>query len=188
MFFRGDGMVQSAFDLLSEADALVTYNGNGYDIPHLNREFSLAHLGEPEPYASIDLYRTVRSRFRHASNKLDWVAQQYGLGRKTPHTGMQLWIDCMRDDEKAWRLMEKYNRQDVVITEKLHDELLGWIRPYPSVPLRDGTESGCPNCGSFSRQHRGYAYTPTRKYVQYRCNECGRWYRGANSITSTEAR
>src|SRR5690349_14141247 len=39
-----DGMVQAAYELLSQADAVVTYNGKKFDMPHLNREFILSGL------------------------------------------------------------------------------------------------------------------------------------------------
>jgi len=186
--FRGEGMIKALHEHLDEADAVVHYNGKSYDTKHAQREFVEAGLGKPSPYAQIDLLQIVRRNFKFPSNKLDYVAGQLLGQRKLQHEGHTLWVKCMAGDEAAWRKMIRYCEQDVRITERLYDHLLGWIEPHPSVPLRDGTESGCPNCGGFSRQHRGYAYTPTRKYVQYRCNNCGRWYRSAHSITATDAR
>ncbi len=112
--------------LMSEADAVCTYNGNKFDIPVLNREFVLNGLA-PINVPSIDLYRVVRSRFRFASNKLDFVSQQLGLGSKMKHKGMQMWRDCM-DGKKAAKLeMMKYNRQDVVLLEALFTKLEPWM-------------------------------------------------------------
>lgn len=182
-----DYMVQF-WKLLDEADAVVTYNGNSFDIKHVQRHFVEHGMGKPSPYAKIDLLAVVRKNFRFTSNKLDHVCEKLIGKKKTPHTGFQLWLDCIAGDEKAWNLMNKYCRNDVVITEKLYTKLLGWIDPHPSVPLRDGKTEGCPNCGGFSRQQRGYACTATRRYLQYRCNGCGRWYRGAQMVASTDAR
>ncbi len=109
-------MLQAAHDLLSEADVVVGYNSKRFDMIHLNKEFVLANMEPPAPYAQVDLLNVVRRQFRFTSNKLDHVAQQLGLGSKTAHTGFQLWVDCMAGKQKAWNLMRKYNKQDVVIT------------------------------------------------------------------------
>ena len=37
-------MVTNTHNLITEADAVVTYNGSAFDIPHLNREFLLANF------------------------------------------------------------------------------------------------------------------------------------------------
>lgn len=186
--WRDATYMEQLWKLLDEADAVVHYNGDSFDIKHVQRHFIEHGQGKPSPYASIDLLKAVRKNFRFTSNKLDAVAEKLIGRKKTSHTGFQLWVDCLAGDEKAWNLMNRYCRNDVVITEKLYDKLLPWISNHPSIPLRDGTEAGCPNCGSFSRQQRGYAYTAVSKYLQYRCNGCGRWYRGANLIARTEAR
>jgi uncharacterized protein len=170
-------MVHAAHRLLNEADAVITYNGDGFDIPHLNREFLELGLTPPSPYASIDLLKTVRKQFRNASNKLDWIVQHLGIGAKTSHTGFQLWLDCMRGDAKAWELMKRYNMQDVRVTGKLYKRILPWITAHPNVSLRDGHTSGCPNCGSFKAIKDGHAYTAMGKFPKYQCKECGKYYR-----------
>jgi len=173
-----EAMVQAAYELLNEADAVITYNGDGFDIPHLNREFLEAGLTPPSPYASIDLLKTVRKQFRSASNKLDWIVQKLGLGRKTPHTGYQLWVDCLKGDPKAWALMKRYNKQDVVVTEKLYKRILPWITSHPNVGLRNGHTSACGNCGSFKAVKDGRAYTAMGVFQKLQCKNCGKYRRG----------
>jgi uncharacterized protein YprB with RNaseH-like and TPR domain len=53
-------MIRAAHRLLSEADAVVTYNGDKFDLPKLRGEFLLANLLPPPPLTSIDIYKTVR--------------------------------------------------------------------------------------------------------------------------------
>lgn len=183
-----DSMLKHAHQMLSDADAVVHYNGTSFDVPHLHREFALAGMPPPAPFAQIDLLRAVRKNFRFTSNKLDHVASQFGLGNKVAHEGFGLWVKTMAGEDAAWRRFRKYCKGDVVLTEQLYDRLLPWIAPHPSVPLHDGVEDGCPNCGSASRQQRGYAYTAVSRYVRYSCNACGRWYRGRNCVARTSAR
>lgn len=179
-FVSGHGMLQTAHDLLSEADAVVTWNGDQFDLKHFNREFIEHGMGIPAPFVSIDLLKTVRKQFKFPSNKLDYVASRLLGQKKTSHTGHQLWIDCMAGDERAWRLMERYNKQDVRITERLYDVLLPWIPNHPHVPLHDGYADleCCPSCGSSKYQRRGFAYTSVSKYPRFSCLSCGRWFKG----------
>jgi len=67
-------MLKRIHKLLGESDAVIHYNGTKFDIPTLNKEFLLHGIEPPAPYQQIDLLRTARSKFRFASNKLDYVA------------------------------------------------------------------------------------------------------------------
>jgi DNA polymerase elongation subunit (family B) len=183
-------MVQAAWDLINEADAVITYNGRSFDVPHLNREFILAGLTPPSPHKDIDLYLVARKAFKFASNKLDWVAQCLGLGGKVQHAGFQLWIDCMNDDPKAWRQMKKYNIGDILLTEKLYFKLLPWIPSHPAVGLydADGAAVSCPNCGSDKLEKRGFAYTTVSTFQRFVCKKCGKWSRATKRLDSVETR
>lgn len=174
-------MLQRIHDLISEADAVVHYNGSRFDIPILNKEFLLHHLAPPAPYKQIDLLRVVRKEFRFPSNKLDYVAQRLGLGKKTPHEGYQLWVKCMNKDPAAWKVMEKYNKQDVLLLEKVYQRLLPWIgKAHPNRNLYDG--KGCSVCGSHKLQKRGFAYTVTGTFQRYQCTDCGSWSKDSKAV------
>ena len=181
-------MLDAAHNLLSQADIVVSYNGKGFDMKHLNREFILAGMDPPAPYAQVDLLLAVKRQFKFSSNKLDHVAAQLGLGTKTQHTGFQLWRDCMAGSEKAWNLMRKYNRQDVVLTEKLYDKLKPWIPAHPSVGLYEGLSDVCPTCGSDHLQSRGYAYTSMGSYQRLVCLDCGKWSRSNKRVEGSVIR
>jgi hypothetical protein len=169
-------MVRRIHKLLDEADAVCHYNGTKFDIPTLNKEFLLADLPPPSPSKQVDLLKTARSRFRLASNKLDFVAQQLGLGSKTKHKGMALWLGCMRKSKEDWKVMEAYNKQDVLLLEKVYDRLRPWINGHPNLSAMNGAEC-CPKCASESYQARGYAMTTGGRYQRFQCNDCGTWFR-----------
>lgn len=163
--------------VLDEADIVVTYNGKKFDIPTLYKEFVQYKITPPAPFHHIDLYQTCRRQFRFVSNKLDFICQQLGLGAKTSHKGMQLWTDVGNGCPKAQRLMERYNKQDVVLLEKLYKHIRPWIKGHPTVSLLEGrTETpACPSCGGNHLQERGYRTTKTRRYKRYQCQDCGSW-------------
>lgn len=167
-------MIKGVHKLLSEADVVCHYNGQKFDIPTLQGEMALMDLPPPDPFKQVDLLKVARRQFRLASNKLDYVAQQLGLGSKTKHMGMDMWKDCMEGDESAWRVMKRYNIQDVKLLEDLYNALLPWIPNHPNWGLWiDSDKPTCRNCGSHNLVKKGIERTNTLTYQRYRCKDCG---------------
>jgi len=188
---HGDGeqlMLTRMHELLCEADAVVHYNGTNFDMPILNKEFVNAKMLPPTPYQQIDLLRTVRARFRFTSNKLDYVAQFLGLGNKVHHKGMALWVGCMAGKDKDWKVMERYNIQDVRLLPKLYKTLLPWIQNHPNMGLYNEVLDSegkhveqCPNCGSTHLVRNGMEHLATQSYQRYKCSDCGTPLRGRST-------
>jgi len=167
-------MIKEIHKLIDEADAIITYNGKRFDMPTLNKEFLIHKLPPPSPYKDIDLITTARGKFKFASNKLDYITQLLGIGKKTSHEGFPLWIECMSKNPKAWKLMKKYNINDVKLTEEVYNRLQGWIKIHPNHNL-ETKDMCCPNCGSFHLQKRGVQISLTNKYQRLCCQKCGKW-------------
>ncbi len=178
-----DVMVQAAWNMMDEADVIVHYNGKAFDIKWMHREFLTAGLPPPSPHKDVDLLTVARSRFKFVSNKLDHVAQQLGLGSKVKHSGFDLWVKCMEGDPQAWAQMKRYNRGDVVLTERLYDRLLPWIKGHPHHGLyqQDAVDC-CQNCGSTDLEKRGTAKTNVGRFQQYRCRGCQSYSKSTKRI------
>jgi DNA polymerase elongation subunit (family B) len=173
-----ESMLGGIHGLLDDADVVVHYNGTKFDIPTLNKEFILAGMSPPSPYKQIDLLSTARKQFRFVSNKLDYVAQELGLGKKH-ETKFTLWVDCMRKDAKAWKLMKAYNINDVIMLEKVYHKFLPWIKTHPNRGMYQEVSLVCPKCGSKHYHARGWYFTSTGKYQRYQCQSCAGWFRDA---------
>lgn len=180
-------MLDRIHRLLDESDAVIHYNGKTFDIPTLQKEFVLHKMPPPAPYKQVDLLQIVKAEFRFPSNKLDYVAQALGLGNKVRHPGFQMWVDCMNGKATAWKQMEEYNKQDVVLLERLYERLLPWIKIHPNHGAF-GDVSVCPNCGSDKFRPRGFAITLVMKYQRYLCDACGTWFRGNKSVGTCKER
>jgi len=183
-----DAMVRRAHDLLGEADAVVHYNGESFDIPHLNREFLLARLAPPAPFQQVDLLKVVRANFKFPSNKLAYVSAALGYEGKIEHEGHALWTKVLAGDAKAQRAMRKYNIRDVDCLEELYDHLLPWIPSPPSHAVNGAEGNVCPFCGSAQHQRRGYAYTAQGRYQRFQCQACSGWFRGVRREDGAEVR
>ena len=171
-------------DLLNEADIVIHYNGDKFDLPHINREFLGAGLPPTRPCASVDMLKVVKQRFRFPHNKLDYVASVV-LGEKKLETGgFDLWPAFMSGDKKALATMKKYNIKDVVLTEKLYVALLPWVRNHPYVGLIDvdlGDDDvgyRCPACDSLRTTKQRPRRTRCFAIRTVECRECGTWSEG----------
>ena len=174
--FGRKAMVESIWEMMDEADEVVGWNSNRFDVPHLNTEFLKMGLGPPSPYKKVDLMRTVKSVFKFPSNKLDYISQVMGFGQKVAHEGFPLWVACMEGDEEAWDKMREYNEHDVILTEQHYNKLLPWITTGVN---RSAVKGGhvCPNCGSDHLHSRGNTTTLLLTYKRYQCQACGSWSR-----------
>lgn len=163
--------------LLSEADAVVHYNGTSFDIPHLNTSFIEAGLNPPAPYNQIDLYRVVKNQFRFTSNKMAYVAPALELGNKQDNMRFEDWVGCMEGKKISWDKMVKYNKSDVQLTEDMYNKLLPYIKQHPNYGLYKSEKAICPGCGGDHYQSRGFTVLKSGKYPRYQCQDCGTWFR-----------
>lgn len=167
-------VVKALHDLFNKADILIAHNGDQFDIKKANVRFLYHKLESPTPYKTIDTLKLARRHFKFDSNKLDNLGKHLKVGRKTPHTGKHLWLGCMDGDEKSWKLMKEYNKQDVILLEKIFLKLRGWSNSQtPNFNLLYGTNQNCPKCGSEHVQKGGFHYTANKIVQSYRCLNCG---------------
>ncbi len=177
-------MISVIWNYLDEADAVVHYNGQKFDMPHINTEFVRAGMEPPSPYQQIDLLKTVRKAFNFPSNKLALVSKELGLEGKIENEGFPLWVKCMNNDHDAWERMKEYNIRDVEMLEPLYLKLRPWATSLPSFAAMAG-EDLCPACGSAKLELRGSSYTRTGKYQRFRCKDCGSWSKATKRTSST---
>lgn len=168
-------LIRKLWDLLDEADIIIGHNSDEFDIKKTNARFLFHHLRPPTPYKTLDTKKIAKKYFNFNSNKLDDLGRYLGIGRKMEHEGFSLWLKCMAGDESAWNRMIRYNKQDVILLEKLYKRFLPYITNHPNYGLYQQKEFACPNCGSYHLHKRGYAMTKTNMYNRWQCQECGSW-------------
>ncbi len=173
--------VQSLADVLSEADIAIAHNGLGFDNKMSNRFFIKDDILPPAPYKSIDTLRVARGTFKFMSNSLRDLGEYLGLGTKAKITYAEIETDFMENPTpKVERLMSKYNRQDVVLLERIYLKMRPFIKNHPNlgdIAMLDGV---CPKCGSEHLQKRGHNTRRAGKVQRYQCMNCGGWCNEAN--------
>lgn len=168
-------MVKAAHRLFGEADAVVTYNGDRFDLPKLRGEFLMADLPPPPPLTSIDVYKSVK-KLGLMSNKLAFVGPLLTGDGKIKHEGHELWVKVMAGDPKAQATMQRYCSQDVRLLEKVYDRIRPHMGNHPHMGLTKG--ENCGACGSSRMQARGFRRTKASLIARSQCQACGAWQDG----------
>lgn len=159
---------------LAMADAVVTHNGDRFDLPWIHTRMIAMGMSPLQPIVSLDTKKIAKARFYFNSNRLDYLGKYLGVGKKI-ETTFGLWLDCMKGDRKAMRQMVRYNEQDVLLLERVFLKL----RPYVEAKLNHAlwTESGrgCPTCGKEMLESRGFGVTRAGTHHRLQCRACGAW-------------
>jgi len=173
------------YNAMVDVDAIITWNGDSFDLPHIDREFLLQGFTPRRPVASIDIMKTFKTQFRFASNKLDYAARELLGERKLDTGGFELWPAFMEGDKKALRTMERYNKKDTTLTWRIYKKLRPWVKNHPYlvadvvIPDEDKVYE-CEVCGHHNHNVPDYQRR-TRCFAirQIRCEDCGHWQDGA---------
>lgn len=168
-------MIAETHSLVSEADAIATYNGASFDIPKLMGNFLLEGLPPPPPPTQIDIYKAVR-KLGFICNKLDYIAPLLGLGKKVKHEGLPMWIKVMEGDPMAQKRMARYCAGDVRLLEEVYNRVMAYVPNHPH--LGHTHSEACGACGSFRVQKRGVRRTKAFKIERLQCSDCGSWASG----------
>lgn len=171
--------VQSLWDLLDKANIAIAHNLKRFDDKMANRFMIQFHMIPPSPHKQIDTLQVARSKFKFPGNSLNALGEFLGLGSKEKITYADIETDFI--NSPSWgviKKMEKYNKQDVVLLEKIYLRLRPWMTNHPNMAVYSGDAEGCPMCGSHNRDYlHSPVYTNTMAYRSVRCRDCHHPYR-----------
>jgi hypothetical protein len=174
-------LILKLHELISRADVVVGHNIDDFDDKMANTAFIKEGLRPPPPHSTIDTLKFARHKFRFNSNRLGDLGEFLGLGGKVRHEGFALWKKCLKGDTKAWKDMIRYNRGDVKLLEKIYLKERPWMVRHVHMGAATGELDRCPVCFGKKIQRRGfYLLTGGSKAMRFQCQECGKWFRGAN--------
>lgn len=183
------------WQLLDEADIVITQNGKRFDVPKINARFVLAGKLPPSPYKVVDTMLIAKQQFGFTSKKLEWMTDKLcKRHKKNTHAkfpGFELWSECLKGNPEAWDEMREYNIPDVLSMEELYLVMRPWFVGHPNVAIYfkdDEPQLRCPKCGSTHIEQKGVTYTQSGEYPRMHCNSCGGWSRGRYTRNSKEER
>lgn len=169
-------LLKKVWNLLDEADILITQNGIKFDTKKLNSRFVIKGFQPPSSFKNIDTLVLAKKHFGFTSNKLEYMTDKlctkYKKNSHKKFSGFELWKECLAGNKAAWKEMELYNKLDVLSLEELYYKLIPWDSSINFNLYSDSEEVLC-KCGSSDFIKRGFFYTNSGKFQRYRCNKCG---------------
>jgi hypothetical protein len=185
-------LLDDMWDLLDEADCVITQNGCNFDVKKLNARFILNGYQPPSSYKHIDTLQIAKKQFGFTSNRLEWMTDKLCVEfKKLKHgkfPGFDLWKGMLEDNLDAWNECEEYNIADVLSLEELYLKMAAWDTSHPNFNLYGNLEKHVCRCGSENIVEYGYAYTGVSKFQRYRCKDCGAETRGRVNLLTKEKR
>lgn len=170
-------VVAAAYEILHDADEIVTHNGKSFDIKVLNTR--LLSYGMPPIAKDIKHVDTKISAKKISlySNSLANVASFLGVEDKMQiKNKWSMWKRMAFKEETAEdrKVMDLYCKQDVDTLYAVYEKLM----PFHGNNLvnRNQFTDGrpvCPSCGSPSVIKHGTKRTKTKEYQRYLCTKCG---------------
>ena len=180
------------WQLLDEADIVVTQNGVKFDTKKCNARFLANGYQPPSPYKQVDTLRIAKKHFGFTSNKLEYMADKFNVHfKKLDHAkfgGFKLWKECLNDNLDAWKEMEEYNRHDVLALEELYIRLRPWDNTHPNLNLYTDVHSHVCSCGCKEFVKAGYHVTQVSKFQRWRCTKCGKAVRDRENLLTKDKR
>ena len=179
---------------LMEADFLIGHNAVKYDLRFFNAraiQYGLPPL--PPKLPTVDTLKVAKKHFDFGCNKLDHLADTLFDDKKLAIVnGLHMKIvkesSSLAVVKRSIQDMLKYNKHDIIISEKLYHTFLPYIDNHPNMNLHGGNEDVCPNCGSTHLHKRGYVTTRVSKKQRLQCQACGSWSQSKQTIQIAEVR
>jgi uncharacterized protein YprB with RNaseH-like and TPR domain len=153
---------------LEKADEAIAHNGDRFDIKWLRTRALFHGVNMNHTINTIDTLKWAKSGFNFNSNKLDYIAQFLGVGKKMETGGLDLWKKiCLEKCGESLVKMVDYCKQDVVILEKVFQKLNPYSKPKTHYAvLRSGEKFQCPECGKLANYKS--MYTTAQGTIQHR--------------------
>lgn len=178
-------VVEKFVKVMAEADVVVGHNSDNFDNRYLKTRILYHGLPALPPITSIDTCKVAKSALLFNSCKLDYIGGYLKVGRKKPVTS-GLWMRAFKGDKKAILEMVAYNKQDVLLLERVFLKLRPYISNHINRELWGNV--GCPKCGSRKVQSRGVYRAISRVYQRYQCQSCSGWFRSAKNDRSIKTK
>ena len=173
-----DGFMRAVWDVFDQADLIIGHNADRFDARHLMGGWAEMGLPAPSPYKVIDTLKIARGTFAYESNTLDALNKRLGIDAKTDKYNAQIAKDAVNGDIPSQRILEEYNRGDIIASEALFDRLRPFAKGIPHLGMWTDDEMACPSCGSTMTATGKTVHANVQRYEHLHCDNCGAHARG----------
>jgi len=121
---KGDDkeLLQKFAKIMNTADEVIAHNGDAFDIKWIRGRCIYHNIPLNEKFNSVDTLKLAKRQFNFNSNKLTYISQYLGLGKKID-TDYNLWKRVLNNDSTALTEMMIYCEQDINLLEQVYNKL-----------------------------------------------------------------
>ena len=177
-----DGFMRAVWDVFDRADLIIGHNADRFDARHLMGGWAEMGLPAPSPCKVIDTLKIARGTFAYESNTLDALNKRLGIDAKTDKYNAQIAKDAVNGDIPSQRILEEYNRGDIIASEALFDRLRPYAKGIPHLGMWSDDEMACPSCGSTMTATGKTVHANVQRYEHLACPNCGSHARGTATL------
>jgi RNase_H superfamily len=190
-------LLQEVWELLDQADIVITHFGEKFDIPKLFTRFAYHDMNKPSSFRQIDTKKIASTVFSFTSNKLEYLAKFLKVKHKKltdrKFVGQDLWTGCIKGVKAAWDEMKLYNERDVIVLQEVYHRLKKWDKKINFDVYHNELINICPCCEGKSftiHKHKPFIHTNTGKFDRLICvnPKCGHELKGKINHLSKEKR
>lgn len=164
--------------IANEADELVHHYGNHFDLPWFRTRVMFHKLPPIPVYKTVDTKALASKYFYFNSNKLDYISDFLGHGKKLK-TEFSLWKKILMDDcQKSLDYMCKYCGVDVRRLESVYKDMAPFVQARTHAGVLGGASKWtCPKDGSKNVRADKLRVTAhgTRQWSM-QCLDCGSYF------------
>jgi DNA polymerase elongation subunit (family B) len=167
-------LVKDIYDILIDADVVVTHNGKRFDWKFLQTRLMKHNLPPLPRILHIDTCAESKKNLFMFNNRLNTLAKFLTSEEKLENGGWQLWVDVVQRKPAAMKLMTQYCKQDVETLHAVFKRMLPMVNGMPNYnTFKEIEQDVCANCGSTRVQKMGFRTTKTAIFQRLRCLDCG---------------
>jgi len=175
--------------LINQATHLCGHNLQRFDLPTLRARMIQRGVAPIPELPVIDTLKIAKRLFKFTSNKLSELAKYLGCDeQKDTHSdfpGITLFTEAMAGNMAAFEAMEKYCKQDSVVTEKILAKLAPW---EPNLNFQSNYQRVVCSCGNEKFFKNGLKYTRSGAFQILRCDKCQKCFVDKSNLIDKDVR
>lgn len=168
-------LLKGIWRLLDQADIIITKNGKAFDVKKLNARFIMNDMKPPTSYHHVDVEQIAKKKFSFTSRRLEYLTEKlntkYKKQKHKKFPGFELWDECLKGNQSAWKEMARYNIYDVLSLEELYEIISKWDDNEKRHVFIKGQVVQC-KCGGDKFLSKGHSYTASGKFKRWTCRKC----------------
>jgi len=172
-------LVHMAYEILHDADEIVTHNGKRFDVKVMNTRLSKHGMPPLPKIHHVDTQVICKSHLSLYSNSLANVAKFYKLDDKMTFSnkwGMWERFAFGEDTPKDRHDMSEYCKMDVEVLQQIYHK----TRPFHgnstvNKNIVNPDEMVCPTCGEDALVSNGWRISGGTAFQRMQCTACGSW-------------